>query len=268
MNQDQYTAGRIFQQTGCLSQDALLRYVDNELSRSEQREVECHLVDCPLCDDALQGIQEVGTAQFRASMERVAARLEQADEAASEGGQVIEFRPAVQPAAARKRPSLLTYLGIAATITLLTVLGILFLGGNNPSGIADSYFKDFSAEVERSDSPDQQSAFEQALDLFGKQQYAEAAPLFDAVGTPGAVARAGNCYYRAGNFTLAAERFASVKSQDTSIYADAAAFDLALTYLKMEKIEEARTELKDIAAKPKHSFNAQALQVLAEIGDR
>lgn len=47
---------RIFEETGCVSQDALIRYRDNKLNDEEKHEVERHFVDCELCTDALEGL--------------------------------------------------------------------------------------------------------------------------------------------------------------------------------------------------------------------
>lgn len=53
----------IFSETGCVRRDLLLRYRDDKLTTGEKHEVEKHLVDCPLCDEALEGLMMVtGTA--------------------------------------------------------------------------------------------------------------------------------------------------------------------------------------------------------------
>ncbi|HMT29950.1 MAG TPA: hypothetical protein PKD91_11780 [Bacteroidia bacterium] len=49
----------IFTETGCIKRDLLLRYRDGALSSHEKYEVEKHLVDCPLCTDALDGLMLV-----------------------------------------------------------------------------------------------------------------------------------------------------------------------------------------------------------------
>jgi len=46
----------IFNETGCIRKEQLLRYRDQKLSSSEQHEVEEHLVDCGLCSEALEGL--------------------------------------------------------------------------------------------------------------------------------------------------------------------------------------------------------------------
>lgn len=49
----------IFSETGCVRRELLLRYRDGKLPASDKHEVEKHLVDCPLCDEALEGLMLV-----------------------------------------------------------------------------------------------------------------------------------------------------------------------------------------------------------------
>lgn len=49
----------IFTETGCIKRDLLLRYRDGTLASGDKYEVEKHLVDCPLCSDALEGFMLV-----------------------------------------------------------------------------------------------------------------------------------------------------------------------------------------------------------------
>jgi TolA-binding protein len=46
----------VLEETGCISRDQLLGYRDNTLPPAERHTVERHLVDCPLCTEALEGL--------------------------------------------------------------------------------------------------------------------------------------------------------------------------------------------------------------------
>lgn len=53
----------IFLETGCIKRDLLLNYRDDKLTADQKHEVEEHLIDCPLCAEALEGLALVsGTA--------------------------------------------------------------------------------------------------------------------------------------------------------------------------------------------------------------
>lgn len=47
----------LFEDTRCQSLEVLLRYRDGKLNSAERHAVEKHLIDCPLCSDALEGLQ-------------------------------------------------------------------------------------------------------------------------------------------------------------------------------------------------------------------
>jgi tetratricopeptide (TPR) repeat protein len=61
----------LFNETGCISSEVLLQYRDNTLTADEKHAVEEHLVDCPLCSDALEGLEGVDTVELREVEEEV-----------------------------------------------------------------------------------------------------------------------------------------------------------------------------------------------------
>ena len=48
----------VFQPMKCLSQDEIRLYLIGELDESSRYRVENHLLDCPLCSDAVEGFAE------------------------------------------------------------------------------------------------------------------------------------------------------------------------------------------------------------------
>ena len=50
----------IFSDSQCLSMDIMERYSGNRLSAAERQAVEKHLVDCPICSDAMEGLSIAG----------------------------------------------------------------------------------------------------------------------------------------------------------------------------------------------------------------
>lgn len=60
----------VFKESGCISSEVLLRYRDNKLSGVEQHSVEEHLVDCVLCNEALEGLALVSDTSVLDSLKR------------------------------------------------------------------------------------------------------------------------------------------------------------------------------------------------------
>lgn len=56
MNED---ALHIFEETGCLSEQQLLDYLNGRLSDEEMHLTETHITGCEFCSDALEGLAEV-----------------------------------------------------------------------------------------------------------------------------------------------------------------------------------------------------------------
>ena len=65
----------IFSDTKCLDLDTMQQYVNGELTRSNQQWVERHLIDCPLCSDALEGISNQDLNDLKADLGRINARI-------------------------------------------------------------------------------------------------------------------------------------------------------------------------------------------------
>jgi hypothetical protein len=45
----------LFQEHKCLSEKDIQNYINGQLSTDERHRLENHLLDCPLCDDAVDG---------------------------------------------------------------------------------------------------------------------------------------------------------------------------------------------------------------------
>lgn len=60
---------KLFHSSPCLSQQTIEKYLAGELSPHARQEVENHLLDCPLCSDAVEGFQEIRPTLFPGSFE-------------------------------------------------------------------------------------------------------------------------------------------------------------------------------------------------------
>jgi FimV-like protein len=60
----------------CLSQDQLSRYVQEDCNLEEMRWIDRHLLNCPMCSDAVEGVMLSDLADFQSVMSRVEAKIE------------------------------------------------------------------------------------------------------------------------------------------------------------------------------------------------
>lgn len=295
MDQDRYTIGKLFPKTGCLSQAALVGYAEGTLSQAEMRNVELHIADCPLCEEALDGILLAGTSEFTAMANELGDRVDAQLEAETEGGKVIEFRPNINPPMAQRadntRPATRTgfrrifpIVSIAAGLALMATLGIFYMNKTTPSGIADEHFIAMEAGVrsghkkESPTTPDTTTvtiseadkaaaeAYDKGMGLYTAKDYAGAAAQFDKDFSSKGKLYAGDCYYLLGKYDLAAYRYKSVIEAENG-WEGNAKYNLALTYLKMGETAQARKVLEEIIAEPDHDFLKAAKATLEEILD-
>ncbi len=275
MNQDQYTVGNLFERTPCLTQAVLMKYAAGKLSGLELRKVEMHLIDCGFCDAAVDGYKDVGAQQFETMLHnldtRITAHEEQTteeEEEEEEKDNVIEFKPqVVQPAASVSPRRFLPIFGIAASIILLAVFGIMFMGGGrSASDIATDHFSASLTTDARGLSDAQLVRYEEAELLHKEGKYEAAVSIYDSIDSLGATFHAGECYLQLGKYDLAAKRFQSVIDAQQDWVEDAQ-FDLSLTYLYQNRIPDATALLETIAGDAGHSYQKQAKETLAEVKD-
>jgi hypothetical protein len=274
MTQDQYTVGNLFEGTECLTQETMMKYVDGKLSKEALRQVEMHLIDCPFCDAAVEGIQATGTQAFEKMLHNVSTRIEAhqeeqeaitEEEEEEEKDNVIEFKPQVVPPAAAKTPfNYFRVFGIAASIALLAVVAIMFMGGDTASSIADRHWAEMNQGTRKGGESGDRSTFDQARDLQTSKDFLGAAALYDKVGSIDATFQAGNCYYNAGKYDLAAARFETVVANGNE-WVEEAQFNVALCLLKLDRVAESTKLLETIVADEDHNFHKQAKETLEDV---
>ena len=54
---------KIFQATTCLSQEEMIQYANGEIAAERRYKIENHLLDCPLCKDALEGFTSISKTE-------------------------------------------------------------------------------------------------------------------------------------------------------------------------------------------------------------
>ncbi len=108
---------KIFDQTGCLSEEALVEYAHGHLDIHLKKQVEIHINECDFCRDALEGISLMKSKESsRAAIAQLNEKILNHGKPQSAGGKVI----------------LMNYWRVAAAVTLFIVLGggVMFVALN------------------------------------------------------------------------------------------------------------------------------------------
>jgi tetratricopeptide (TPR) repeat protein len=175
--------------------------------------------------------------------------------------------------AAKQRP-LYWWIGLAAAavIALVFLFRLVLTEPVNSQALFAQHFEPYP-NVERVITRNQQNA--ESLDMqayanYELGRYQEAVLLFDQL-IAAEPENLSHRFYRAlANLTLdqaasAIPELKKVAQSDTSRYASAANWFLALAYLQKERLEEARSLLDQISKQSQHPYHEEALALLQQI---
>jgi TonB family protein len=110
---------KIFDETGCLSEEALTEYAHGKLGVHLKKQVEIHINDCDFCRDALEGISLMKSKESsRAAIVQLNEKIANHGKPERAGGKVIQMN----------------FLRLAAAVALFFVLGggVLYVALNPP----------------------------------------------------------------------------------------------------------------------------------------
>jgi tetratricopeptide (TPR) repeat protein len=231
----------IYKTTRCLSSAGIQNYLQGHTTPESKRRVEEHLLDCPLCSDAVEGF-EAAPANISSPEDYSAFRkkLPGAGE-----GQVRRLRPGT------------VLLRVAAVAAILLASYFTLFQSNTPAHLFEQYYTSYRLDIpiDRRSSdvvPSLNASLQNALKLYAGGQYAASIPLFEEaiIAEPGNEAAhffAGLACLETGQFEQATGFLAPIE-KGTGIYAGKAAWYLALASLQTGDAPSAKKLLKKINA--------------------
>lgn len=263
----------IFQKHKCLSRGETRKYLDGSLSAQKQHRVENHLLDCPLCRDAVSGLRAAGSvprADFGSFLARQETKAESRD---SNPLRVASVR----------RPGRML-VALAACVVLLAGIGLFVLSQQTRADadrlainteLSAEYYSDYQATNGSREARNEMARLERELP-------AELLPQLDAYnqGADAETLRIITNYlaeqpatdavtYFAGltAFELheldRAESFFATATKEESPYYEPAAWFLALTQLKNGKPEDAKQVLTQLSIRrPESEYTERAVNLL------
>lgn len=177
---------KIFSNIRCLNRDQLPRYLDGRLTDVEKHLVEQHLVDCDLCFDALQVLQQ---AQYREKYQPLATSMQQyirsSIKRASQVHKVERYQRQEQ-----KKESFLIYFWIVAAIGIGA--GSIYLvqqqQGKLKTPVSKAIANNTDIRTTQSETPPVQASIVTPVREEDEVSRKPAAPVTSAVATPPVVA--------------------------------------------------------------------------------
>lgn len=231
--------------TSCLSADQIDRYLAQEMSREEVREVENHLIDCPFCSDAVEGFQYLKDAGIQTQAKDI----------------FVESTPEPQlPSVSSPRiVRLLSFRNMAATLLLLIVSVVaLQLFWAQQAGLHQQYYTSIanieyaSTRSNEANMNDRGEWYEQGMNLYDLEQYKQSiAPLEKQVAQD---PEDGESRFFLAMALMETEQFARANTHlevvriNEPVYYAPATFNLALTKLKLGQIDMSKQLLEELAS--------------------
>ena len=248
----------VFQPMKCLSQEDIRIYLSGSLDKSTLYRIENHLLDCPLCNEAVEGFAR--GYNF------------------TKDNEIAELRKAVSEktglSSVETKTIYFTLNRIAAAILFLVISVAAFFYWN-----VQNSQKDVLAEIQSSNNLLEtvrsgegfqgESQLKEGITLFSEEAYQESLFFFEnylEVEPENATAHyfSGMSALKLGHFNKAIENLTYARINDENFYEDAT-WNLVLANLGLEKNDEAKALLNDLLKIEGGFYFEKAKKLLKEI---
>ena len=152
---------KVFTNSKCLTAEQIIQYKENNLSAEELRKIEKHLIDCPLCSDAIEGAESVSAETILDDFIFVKKR--------------IEFKTS------KRITKVFVYSAVAALLLIaVTVLFNTSRPSNNKQ-IFNNYFEVYPDVTVHKRGTSENNKLTNAMNFYNLKQYKKALSIFSEI---------------------------------------------------------------------------------------
>lgn len=237
----------IFQPSNCVSEADIQAYLLGKLKDADRFRIENHLLDCPLCSDAVDGYS------------------------------FMQALPAKQTPITRSLP----WLQVAAGFLLLSVASFLVWHqlNNSSNNLYASYFESYKSEVNlqiRSIQPGEvvpvegtRKFFNEAIEAYERSDFETSIIAFDQYlneRPQDALAHfyLGMAYLEVDQPEQALASLQASRETDT-LYFEEASWYIALAHIRMNNNDQAKTELQRLLDVPENRYHERAKKLISKL---
>ena len=246
----------IFQSNECLTEEGLLLYLEDRLDKSTRFRVENHMLDCPLCAEAVEGFEAMDSFDIKYELEN----LKKAGEAKfreNSGGTTGRF---------------FTFNKIAAAILFLVVASsaLVYFNAQQTKNIFLSEFQSNSVDNLRSlDDASVDDQFKEGVEDFRVGNYTESMLFFEnllegGIQDPTVNYFLGLSAFKAGEFSKAIENLSIARLNEPKYYEEAT-WHLILANVGVNNKEKAEALIADLLKIEGGFYNEKAEKILKEL---
>ncbi len=252
----------IFKQRDCLTQEEIRLYLQEKLPEQKAHEIENHLLDCPLCTDALEGYASINSLEVaEKTLEKTTIPLVHKEETK----QITSVPPR----------RLFLRIAAAAMLLLLPFIGLFYWYSDNDNRLYADYIGAFDdnmnelATRSNYDTVKKVEAFYRGLQTYDAKKYRESVTYFRTAKQehPNDLQVEffhGLSLLKAGETQQAMPILEKIMNEPKSGYSNDATWYLALAHLKIGNTD--RTEsLLSLLISSDNYYNKKAATLLQEL---
>ena len=234
----------LFESSNCLTKTQMKKYLQKQMKKENQLVVERHLVDCPLCSDAIDGYTNHYNFESDTTFENLDSFLKEKEKMMTR--KTVDLQP--------KSSIRFNRMAAAILMFLIPISGFLYWNAQSTDRIFNDHLEPVSnmGGIVRGDFNDSQVALlTTAQQYYNENDFESSARLYGEFLNEfpediDATFYGGVSYLKIGELDKAIDLLTTARFNSTTQYEDATWY-LILAHLKKENIEEAKvlgTELK------------------------
>jgi len=250
----------ILQETVCLEKGEIKRYLAEQSPKEELRRVENHLLDCPFCSDAVEGLEQYYSFDTDQSLETLKADLVNLEEVKQEETKVVRIE---------RRSRLLTLNRVAAAVLLLLVPAASWFYLSNNSNTRSNEVVDYSVMRSGGTANEGGLKLTKIINLYDNGQYEASLAAAQNLLTENredvkTTYYAGLSALKAEEYILAADYFMTVRLNSDFYYEKATWLEIQ-AQLGAKEMERAKELLDGIIERGESRYFNEARSLRAEL---
>ncbi len=249
--------------TPCINKEDFILYKKNLLDNNQRFEIENHALDCSLCSDALDGLEDFEMKDLKITLDEVDSKITNAKKISKEKQS--------------KKSNIYTLVAkVAAVFIGLVILTIgikQYSEINREDALVSDNFKENNFSYQKSGTRgtnSSKSIYDQGVDAYNTKNYSLALQLFEKAIASGESVNRFDPYLKAGITSLKLEQLRSaddylmqVRINDVLQY-DQATWYLALSAIKQDQNKKAVAYLTELSNK-KGEFQKEATALILKL---
>ncbi len=245
-------SNQIFTNTNCLTEEQIIKYNSGELSGEELRSVEEHIIDCPLCSDALEGAEKLSAETMKKDF--------------------AYLKNEVQINSLVKRKKIIMYSAVAALLIIAgaALLNITKFAGPANKSLFNQYFEVYPDVTFHKRGNENQNDLAEAMNYYNQGNFQDASEALNKIILSDENETA--IFYKAVSLTAlgktneALKFFSRINNNPDNKFYEEANWYAALCLIDRGKTEEAKKLLHRVSGSV--DYGKKANKILEELHDK